>query len=383
LGRNGLRQSAITRWYHSDVSRAVCSLILWSVITPLFAIDSDRDFSGNWILDFGRSSVRSLGAEPETFLTVTQTDAVIHCATALNGAEAAWSYRLDGNDSRYKVAADTRNSAIKWEGAALLVNTLVSSGGQSYTIMDRWRLSATHSFLTITRHVVRLGGEAEGVLVYRRAGAEISESTAETRPAPARPAPAAPAPAILRPRPESVPPRGELIVDAGTRVLLELTHSLNTKRSRDGDRVHLRVAFPVSVDNQVVIPRGATVLGTVTEVKGAKGKGDLYIRFDTLTLPNGDTRDLRARPDGGGEGKIAGGNDRAGDARKVATGAGVGASIGGIAGAASGHAGAGMGIGGLAGAAAGLASVFSKHAPDVTLHEGTTVEMVLDRELRF
>ena len=66
----------------------------------------------------------------------------------------------------------------------------------------------------------------------------------------------------------------------------------------------------------------------------------------------------------------------------MATGAGIGASIGGIAGAAAGHAGAGLGIGGLAGAAAGLGSVLTKR-PDVTLHEGTTVEMVLDRDLRF
>ena len=188
---------------------------------------------------------------------------------------------------------------------------------------------------------------------------------------------------ILIPRPAAAPAaRGELTVPAGTRVLLELTHSLNTKRSKDGDRVHMRVAFPVSGNDRIAIPRGATVLGTVTEVKGAKGKGDLYIRFDTLTLLDGTTRDLRARPEGGGEGKIAGGSDRTGEARKVATGAGIGASIGGLAGAAAGHAGAGLGIGGLAGAAAGLGSVLTKR-PDVTLHEGTQVEMVLDRDLKF
>jgi hypothetical protein len=370
----------------SDVRRGLtCSLILWSVVTPLFAIDSDRDFSGNWILDFGRSTVRPLGVEPETFLTVTQSETAIHCATAIEGAEASWSYRLDGNDSRYKYAAETRNSAIKWEGSALLINTLVSGAGRSYTVMDRWRLSPSHTMLTITRQIVRSGGEVEGVLVYRRAGADVTEAPGETRQSiPRRVAPANPAAPILTPRPAAAPATsGERKVAAGTRVLLELTHSLNTKRSHDGDRVHLRVAFPVSVEDHVVIPRGSTVLGTVTQVKGAKGKGDLYIRFDTLTLPDGKTRDLRARPEGGGEGKIAGGDGTAGDARKVATGAGIGASIGGIAGAASGHAGAGMGIGGLAGAAAGLASVFSKGGPDVTLHEGTTVEMVLDRELRF
>jgi hypothetical protein len=354
---------------------------LWSVVTPLFAIDADRDFTGNWILDFGRSSVRGLG-DPESFLTLTQTEAAIRCATAIEGVEATWSYALDGKESRYKVGRETRNSVLKWEGAALLINTLVS-GAQNYTIMERWRLSASHSLLTVTRQVVRAGGETEGVLVYRRAGADVSEAPAARRESVApRPASAAEPAPILIPRPAPVPAvRGELTVPAGTRVLLELTHSLNTKRSKDGDRVQMRVAFPVSVEDRIAIPRGATVLGTVTEVKGAKGKGDLYIRFDTLMLSDGTTRDLRARPEGG-EGKIAGGSDRAGEARKVATGAGIGASIGGLAGAAAGHAGAGLGIGGLAGAAAGLGSVLTKR-PDVTLHEGTQVEMVLDRDLKF
>ena len=127
---------------------------------------------------------------------------------------------------------------------------------------------------------------------------------------------------------------------------------------------------------------GATSTGPSPTAKNARGKSDLYIRFDTLILPDGTTRDLRARPEGGKEGKVGSESDRGGDARKVATGAGIGASVGGIAGAASGHAGAGLGIGGLAGAAAGLASVFSSKQ-DVTLPQGTTVEMVLDRDLRF
>jgi type IV secretion system protein VirB10 len=358
-------------------------LISWSVVATLFAVESDRDFSGNWILDFGRSSVRDLGAEPESFLTLKQTETAIRCATEIDGAEAAWSYRLDGNETRYKVGREARNSVLKWEGAALLINTLVS-GAQNYTIMDRWRLSPSHSLLTVNRHIVRAGGEVEGVLVYRRAGADVSDAPAEPRqPATARPPGAAPSAPTLTPRPEAVPAaRGEVAVEAGTRVLLALTHSLNTKRSRDGDRVHLKVAFPVSVDDRIVIPRGSTVLGTITEVKGAnKGKGDLYIRFDTLTLPDGTTRDLRARPEGGSEGKVAGARDHGKDTRKVATGAGIGTSVGGIAGAAAGHAGAGLGIGGLGGAAAGLGSVMKR--PDITLHEGTTVEMVLDRELRF
>lgn len=340
----------------------------------LGAADLDRDFSGNWILVEERSRVAGLN-EPEPFLKVTQDTAGIHCATA----DAAWTYAPEGRDSRYKVGGESRNSAVKWEGAALLVNTLVS-GAANYTIMDRWRLSPDRNLLTITRQVVRQSGEVEGTLVYRRAGTHPAEAAP---PAPAaQPARPVPQP-ILTPRPAT--PRSttaEAVVPAGTHVLLELLNSLNVKRSRDGDRVYLRTAVPVAAGDRIVIPRGSNVFGTVVEVKGAKGKGDLYIRFDSLTLPNGATRDLRARPEDSKEGKLSGATDTGREVRTVATGGAIGASIGGLAGAAAGHAGAGLGIGGLAGAAVGLGSVLAKRQ-DITLRPGTHVDMVIDRDLTF
>jgi type IV secretion system protein VirB10 len=363
-------------------ARPAAILIFWSFALPLFAVEPERDFSGNWILVESRSSTTSLGAESEPFLTVAQDDRSIRCKSALGGSDVSWTFTLDGRESRYKTGAESRNALVKWEGAALLVNTLVS-GAQNYTVMDRWRLSPDRATLTITRQIVRGARETEGRLVFRRAGARSEEAPRTAQTAPTRePSSAAPERG-LSPRPSPAPAASsETIVRAGTRILLELSNPLNTKRSRDGDKVYLRTAFPVAVDNRVIIPKGSTVIGTVVENKTPKGKGDLYIRFDSLTLPDGETRDLQSRPEGSGEGKIAGSRDSGGDARTVAAGAGIGASIGGIAGAAAGHAGAGLGIGGLAGAAGGLAKVMSKRR-DVTLPSGTTVEMVLDRDLRF
>jgi hypothetical protein len=354
--------------------------LLLSLLTPLLAVDAERDFSGNWILIYERSNTRALGAEPEPFLTVTGDAKSIHCASSVDGENVQWSYRLDGGDSRYKIGKESRNSAVKWEGAALLINTLVS-GPQSYTVMDRWRLSEDHSILTITRQVVRASGEAEGLLVYRRAGAPAPKTAAPARsaPAPSRPAQAAQAP-VLAPRPAPAAPQpGEVTVRAGTHVLLELISTLNTKQSRDGDRVYLRTAVPVAVDNRVVIPKGANVNGTVVESKNGKGKGALYIRFDQLTLPNGVTRDLQARPDGGSEGKIASAQDHSGDLRRAGEGAGIGATVGSLGGLAAGHPGIGAGVG----AAAGLGAVLGRGKPGANLPKGTTVDMSLDRDLRF
>ena len=52
------------------------------------------------------------------------------------------------------------------------------------------------------------------------------------------------------------------------------------------------------LNGRVVIPPGSYVAGTITSVKRpgrVKGRGELYLRFDSLTLPNGVTRDFRAR----------------------------------------------------------------------------------------
>src|SRR5918992_4582346 len=139
-------------------------------------------------------------------------------------------------------------------------------------------------------------------------------------------------------------------VTPGTRVPLSLINSVSTKHAAEGDRVYLETVFPILVDGRIVIPPGSYVAGTVTQVKRpgrVKGRGELYLRFDSLTLPNGVTRDFRARiggMEGGGdneldraEGKIKGGGSKGDDARDIAQGAQMGTMVGGIAGAVGGR----------------------------------------------
>jgi len=192
------------------------------------------------------------------------------------------------------------------------------------------------------------------------------------------------------------PKAGEYTVDTGTKVPLSLINTISTKHSAAGDRVYLETSFPILVNGRIVIPVGSYVAGTVTEIKKPgrmKGRGELYVRFDSLTLPNGVTRDFRARVGGvdgqtsgeldRAEGKVKSEGNKAGDARTVAETAGAGASIGALAGSAAGHIGMGAGIGAAAGAAAGLIGVLATRGPDAVLSRGTTVEMVLDRPVSF
>src|ERR1017187_1501081 len=138
-------------------------------------------------------------------------------------------------------------------------------------------------------------------------------------------------------------------VAPGTKLPLSLINSISTKRSAVGDTVYLETAFPVLAGGRIVIPVGSYVTGTVTEIKRPRrmnGLGQLYIRFDSLTLPNGVTRDFHGRVnnlDGdskgtiGPEGKVTAESNKAGEAQTVEETAGVGATAGGIVGALSGH----------------------------------------------
>lgn len=196
--------------------------------------------------------------------------------------------------------------------------------------------------------------------------------------------------------PPAQPGPSSYTVQTGTHIPLGLINSVSTKHSSPGDRIYLETVFPIVIDNHIVIPPGSYVTGTVTEVKRPgriKGRGELYVRFDSLTLPNGVTRDFRSRLgaiDARGdehfdkkEGMIQGDANKANDALSVAEGAATGAGIGTLAGAATGHIGLGAGIGGAAGAAVGLAGVLVTRGPDAMLAKGSTIEMVLDRPLTF
>jgi len=325
------------------------------VLLPLGLLATgDRDFSGNWTLDRQQSDLRGLSVVPGDLLTISQQGATLRCTES----GVTWSFRTDETESNYTIAGSVVNTQAKWEGAALFVTTM-AGGPQSYSIEDRWELSEDGAVLTIKRTIRRDAAATQAVLVYRN-------------------------------RERQVP--AEFVVEAGTKIPLSLVSSLDTKRSAQGDRVYLETAFPIALSGRIVIPKGSYVAGTVTAVKRAgktKGKAELFLRFDSLTLPNGVTREFRSRLDSAGghdvdrqEGKIQGDSDKAGDARTVGEAAGAGATLGSLAGLA-GHGAMGTGIGALGGAAAGLAAVLVTRGPDLILERGTTLEMVLDRELRY
>ena len=187
----------------------------------------------------------------------------------------------------------------------------------------------------------------------------------------------------------AVKPQQSITIPAGTKVPLVLKHALSTKSARPGDGVYLETNFPVTIDNNIVIPPGTYVQGAVTHVKRpgrVSGRAELLLHFTTLIFPNGYTVSMPGALESvpgaqtenikDKEGTIQANGQKGRDVGTVAGTAASGAAVGGISSGAK-----GAGIGGGIGGAAGLAIAMLTRGSDVRLEPGSTVEMVFQRSL--
>jgi type IV secretion system protein VirB10 len=188
------------------------------------------------------------------------------------------------------------------------------------------------------------------------------------------------------------------VVPAGTKVLLQLRSSINTKSAKPGDGVYLVSTFPVVVGNRVMIPAGVYVQGLVDRVARAgrvKGKAQLDMHFTSMIFPNGSVAEIPGTVNslpgakhqsvkGDQEGTVEQDSDKTRNMGKVAeVSVPTGATVGAIGGLGAGHPLAG-GIAGIGAglATAGLVSLFTRGA-DVNIESGTQVEMVLQRPMEL
>jgi type IV secretion system protein VirB10 len=184
---------------------------------------------------------------------------------------------------------------------------------------------------------------------------------------------------------------GTIVVPAGTKVPLTLKHGISTKNVKVGDGVYAETSFPVTINDQMVIPPGTYVQGIVTDVRRGghlKGRAELLVHFRTLIFPNGYTVSMpgqvESAPDANvghvkdKEGTIQAEGQKGETAKTVATTASTGSLIGAVAsrGSAKGTL-AGAGIGGLA----GLGIAMLTRGQDVRLEPGSTLEMEIERPL--
>ena len=189
-----------------------------------------------------------------------------------------------------------------------------------------------------------------------------------------------------------------LTVPAGTKILLQLRNSLNTRSAKPGDGVYLASTFPVVVGNRVLIPTGVYVQGVVDRAQRAgrvSGKAQLDMHFTSIIFPNGTVVEIpgivnsvpgakKQQVKGDDEGTIEQDSDKTRNMGRVAEVAiPTGGTVGAIGGLGSGHPLAGGVVGIAAGfATAGIVSLFTRGA-DVNIEAGSQVEMVIQRPLEL
>ena len=141
-------------------------------------------------------------------------------------------------------------------------------------------------------------------------------------PSPAPSAPTAPAESLV------AADNAKIVVPGDTTIPMILMNTINTRSAFVGQAIYCESIYPITVGNHIIIPKGSSIRGTVTEVVRpghVKRHALIGLRFDELILPNGTTRHLRATLSGFGsegddkfnpkEGKIEGGGSE-GQTRK-------------------------------------------------------------------
>jgi hypothetical protein len=183
---------------------------------------------------------------------------------------------------------------------------------------------------------------------------------------------------------------GPVTVPAGTRLLLQLNDYLTTKMNERGDPFSAVVARDLFVGNELAIPEGTVIKGTVGAVQRpgrVSGRAEMNLRFDEVQFKNGQVMKLSATLTGIGqeggriadsEGTYEGKGSEGRDAAVVTAGAATGTVVGAIA-----AGGKGGLIGATIGGLVGLAGVLSTRGEDIELTRGTLLEIMVDQELRI
>ncbi len=119
---------------------------------------------------------------------------------------------------------------------------------------------------------------------------------------------------------------------AGTRIPLVLTHDIRSKSMHRGDPIYAQVSAPVDSGNQMVIPPGTFVQGTVARLQQKQGRAELHLQSMSITFPDGSvvpvSGPLTLESDEGYALKDPGAGRTIGFVALPAAGAGLGALIG-------------------------------------------------------
>jgi len=86
----------------------------------------------------------------------------------------------------------------------------------------------------------------------------------------------------------ATPPPAIEVIPAGTRIALVLTHPIQSRYIHHGDEIYAQIISPVDEGNEMQIPPGTFVTGTVDKLNmRSGGRAELHLQSMTITFPDG------------------------------------------------------------------------------------------------
>jgi type IV secretion system protein VirB10 len=184
-------------------------------------------------------------------------------------------------------------------------------------------------------------------------------------------------------------PTKEITIPAGTKIPVTLKNAISTKGNHIGDPIYAQSTFPVVINERIVVPAGTYVQGRIGAIKPAgriKGRAEVLVHFTTLIYPSGYTVLLPGSIESAPgvdkakvkdkEGTIQGDGNKGKTVGTIAQPAAEGALTGAVL-----RGGTGALIGAGIGGAVGTAIAALSHGNEVRMGPGTTLEVVLQRDV--
>jgi type IV secretory pathway VirB10-like protein len=190
-------------------------------------------------------------------------------------------------------------------------------------------------------------------------------------------------------KPAAAASTSQVTIPAGTKVPVALKHAISTKSAREGDAVYAETTFPVVDNGRILIPAGTYIQGKISHVQRAgriKGRAEVLMHFTTLIYPSGYTVVLPGAVENvpgaektsmkGDEGTIRADSQKGEKIGTAASTSATGAVVGGLS-----RGGKGALIGAGVGGGVGTVIAMLTRNNEVKLDAGTTLEMVIQREV--
>jgi hypothetical protein len=162
-------------------------------------------------------------------------------------------------------------------------------------------------------------------------------------------------------------------IPAGTRISVRTIDGIDSTKNRVGDRFQASLEEPLTVDGNVVVPKGADIYGRLEESTKSgtfTGRSQLRLELSGIVV-NGQTVPLVT-----GEYELTGKSRGASTAKRTVGGAAVGSIIGAIAGG-----GKGAAIGAGVGAGAGAGSEIITKGDQVKIPSETLLDFTLQQDV--